>query len=56
MVAYALAMLAWIAGLVDGVTHVEPVHLFVHAAYAASGLAFASWCWIGLRSGKQPRT
>ena len=54
MVAYALAMLAWIAGLVDGVTHVEPVHLFVHAAYAASGLAFASWCWIGLRSGKQP--
>jgi hypothetical protein len=51
--AYALAMLAWIAGLLDSVLIRESLHTLVHIAYAASGITFAAWCWIGLRSGKR---
>jgi hypothetical protein len=48
-----LAMLAWIAGLLDSVLIRESLHTLVHIAYAASGITFAAWCWIGLRSGKR---
>ncbi len=51
--AYAMALTAWTAGLVDAVAWSDLAAGIEGAGYALSALLLAGWCWMTLRRGQQ---
>jgi hypothetical protein len=51
--AYAMALIAWTADLVDAVMQSGLAAGIEGAAYALSALLLAGWCWMTLRGGQQ---